>query len=253
MTDGAWCVLIVSLGSKVTQLTVCKVSVLTWNTISQTLWNSGLEHGKVIYLVLVSACSYVYECTYIWRPEEHLECHLPDTAVYLFETVFLIGLDCDKLSMSVSTSQGSSCLCLPSADHHTWNSPCLSMRHPNIFPLSHFLILSRDWTRVLMPLCLYAVNWAISPAPKWLILIVTSLWCCLMCLVSLSGVVLCGGSHTAGPLDPFPSFFLFFPLGVFVQTWGFPAHSEKPVFSCLQEETQFSEKWEIIEPNFIFC
>lgn len=250
MTDGAWCVLIFSLGSRVSQHTVCTVSVWTWNTISQTLGNSGLEHGKIIYLVLVSASSYVYGCTYIWQPEENLECHLPGTAIYLFETVILIGLEGDKLSMSASTSQGSSCLCLPSVSHHTWNSPCLSMCHPIASP---FLTFSHFPGTELWSLCPYILMLWTELLPQhpndWF-----NCYFFVMLLNVFSELVRSGvvhGSHIYWPSAPFP--FLFFPTRCLCANLRSSTHSEKPVFSCLQEETQFSEQWEIIEPNFIFC
>ena len=196
--------------------TVCKVSVLNWNTISQTLGNSGLDHGKVIYLVLVSACSYVYGCTYIWRQKENL----PGTSIRLFfRQSFPLArtvTSCLRQPASLRDPLVCACLVLAVTPGIISVCPCATPYLP-LFSLSY-------------------TSQRLNSGPYALMFLYCELSCCpstqmiefncyffvmlLMCVGSLSGAALCSGSHTCWPSGPFPFLLLFFPLGVFVQTWG---------------------------------
>lgn len=128
----------------------------------------------------------------------------PGPAIYLFQTVFPIGPDCDKLPVSASTSQGSSCLCLPSAGGHTWNYLCLSKCHPVPSPFLTFLHFPGTELGSLCPMSLccklsYCSSTQMIDFNCYFFVIL------LMCVGSLSGAA----PTLAGPLDPFPSFFCF--------------------------------------------
>lgn len=94
--------------------------------------------------------------------------------------------------MPANKCQGSSCLYLPSAGHHTWCSPSLPMPlHSSFLPFIKFPGIE------LRFLCPSAMTSAISLIPRLLVSNVTSQHCCLMCVKRRSCV--CSIPYTCLP------------------------------------------------------